>query len=142
MERAEDIQIMEKARIDERVGVTSDHDFHAHLAMTGHGGAIEGVGGTIAGNLVNSGGTINPGDPGPMDIQGSFTQTAGGMVVLDIDSASIYDTLSISGSASLGGTLELDFRRRFRSAEWRDISPLELGRRRSRRISPRSRSKG
>jgi len=37
MERAEDIQIMEKARIDERVCVTLDHDFHAHLAMTGHG---------------------------------------------------------------------------------------------------------
>jgi predicted nuclease of predicted toxin-antitoxin system len=37
MERAEDIQIMEKARIDERVGVALDHDFHAHLAMTGHG---------------------------------------------------------------------------------------------------------
>jgi len=37
MERAEDIQIMEKARIDERVCVTLDHDFHAHLAMTGRG---------------------------------------------------------------------------------------------------------
>jgi predicted nuclease of predicted toxin-antitoxin system len=37
VEQAEDIQIMEKARIDERVCVTLDHDFHAHLAMTGHG---------------------------------------------------------------------------------------------------------
>ena len=37
MEQAEDIQIMEKARIDERACVTLDHDFHAHLAMTGHG---------------------------------------------------------------------------------------------------------
>ena len=37
MEQAEDIQIMEKARIDERVCVTLDHDFHAHLAVTGHG---------------------------------------------------------------------------------------------------------
>ena len=37
MEQAEDIQIMEKARIDERVCVTLDHDFHAHLAFTGHG---------------------------------------------------------------------------------------------------------
>jgi predicted nuclease of predicted toxin-antitoxin system len=31
MERAEDIQLMEKARIDESVCVTLDHDFHAHL---------------------------------------------------------------------------------------------------------------
>ena len=37
METAEDIQIMEKARTDDRVCVTLDHDFHAHLAMTGHG---------------------------------------------------------------------------------------------------------
>jgi predicted nuclease of predicted toxin-antitoxin system len=37
MERADDVQIMEKARIDERVCVTLDHDFHTHLAVTGHG---------------------------------------------------------------------------------------------------------
>ena len=37
MERAEDIEIIEKARIEERVCVTLDHDFHAHLAMTGNG---------------------------------------------------------------------------------------------------------
>ena len=34
MERAEGLQIVEKARIDERVCVPLDHDFHAHLAMT------------------------------------------------------------------------------------------------------------
>lgn len=37
MEKAEDIQILERARIEERVCVTLDHDFHAHLAMTGQG---------------------------------------------------------------------------------------------------------
>jgi predicted nuclease of predicted toxin-antitoxin system len=37
MERAEDIQILEKARLDESVCVTLDHDFHAHLAVTGQG---------------------------------------------------------------------------------------------------------
>jgi predicted nuclease of predicted toxin-antitoxin system len=37
MERAEDIQILEKARMDQCVCVTLDHDFHAHLAVTGHG---------------------------------------------------------------------------------------------------------
>ncbi len=35
MERAEDIQILEKARLDESICVTLDHDFHAHLASTG-----------------------------------------------------------------------------------------------------------
>lgn len=37
MDQAEDIQIMEKARTDDRVCVTLDHDFHAHLALTGQG---------------------------------------------------------------------------------------------------------
>lgn len=37
MERSEDIQILEAARNDARVCVTLDHDFHAHLAATGHG---------------------------------------------------------------------------------------------------------
>jgi predicted nuclease of predicted toxin-antitoxin system len=37
MERATDIQILEVARAEERVCVTLDHDFHAHLALTGQG---------------------------------------------------------------------------------------------------------
>lgn len=37
MERSDDIQILETARNDSRVCVTLDHDFHAHLAATGHG---------------------------------------------------------------------------------------------------------
>jgi predicted nuclease of predicted toxin-antitoxin system len=36
MEQAEDIQILERARNDERVCVTLDHDFHTHLAAAGH----------------------------------------------------------------------------------------------------------
>ena len=37
MERADDVLILERARDDERVCITLDHDFHAHLAMTGQG---------------------------------------------------------------------------------------------------------
>jgi predicted nuclease of predicted toxin-antitoxin system len=37
MERAEDVAILERARNDERVCVTLDHDFHAHLANAGEG---------------------------------------------------------------------------------------------------------
>jgi len=37
MQKAEDIAILEFARQDDRVCITLDHDFHAHLAMTGSG---------------------------------------------------------------------------------------------------------
>ena len=37
MHRAEDAEILQFARDDSRVCVTLDHDFHAHLAATGHG---------------------------------------------------------------------------------------------------------
>jgi len=37
MHRADDAGIMQFARDDSRVGVTLDHDFHSHLAATGHG---------------------------------------------------------------------------------------------------------
>jgi predicted nuclease of predicted toxin-antitoxin system len=37
LERAEDVYILEQARKDESVCVTLDHDFHAHLAVTGQG---------------------------------------------------------------------------------------------------------
>jgi len=37
MEQAEDSLILERARNDERVCVTLDHDFHTHLAIAGHG---------------------------------------------------------------------------------------------------------
>jgi len=37
LDRAEDSDIMAAARLQDRVCVTLDHDFHAHLAITGQG---------------------------------------------------------------------------------------------------------
>ena len=37
MDRAEDAAILVRAASEQRVCVTLDHDFHAHLALTGHG---------------------------------------------------------------------------------------------------------
>lgn len=37
MQQAEDIQILERARNEARICITLDHDFHMHLALTGHG---------------------------------------------------------------------------------------------------------
>ncbi len=37
MEKAEDQLILDRARQEDRVCVTLDHDFHAHLAVASHG---------------------------------------------------------------------------------------------------------
>jgi predicted nuclease of predicted toxin-antitoxin system len=37
MEQAEDLLILEKARNEDRICITLDHDFHAHLASAGQG---------------------------------------------------------------------------------------------------------
>lgn len=37
MEQAADVEILERARTEGRACVTLDHDFHAHLALTGRG---------------------------------------------------------------------------------------------------------
>ena len=60
MEQAEDIQILERARNDERVCVTLDHDFHTHLAVTGHGRPsvvllrVQGIGAQAQADLIQS----------------------------------------------------------------------------------------
>jgi predicted nuclease of predicted toxin-antitoxin system len=37
MEKAQDVEILDRARSEERICVTLDHDFHAHLAESGGG---------------------------------------------------------------------------------------------------------
>jgi predicted nuclease of predicted toxin-antitoxin system len=37
MEKAEDEHILDRARGEDRICITLDHDFHAHLAEAGHG---------------------------------------------------------------------------------------------------------
>ena len=37
MEKAEDQVILDRARSEDRISITFDHDFHAHLAEAGHG---------------------------------------------------------------------------------------------------------
>lgn len=77
------------------------------------GGVLTGNG-TIAMSgspLNNSGGTIEPGaSPGKITITGNYTQGAGGKLRIDLGGltpATQHDQLIVSGSATLGGTLEL-----------------------------------
>jgi hypothetical protein len=76
------------------------------------GGTLSGTG-TVNGNLIN-GGQINPGGigvAGILTINGNYTQTATGVLNIDIGgtaAGSGYDQLVISGSATLAGTLNVN----------------------------------
>jgi uncharacterized protein with beta-barrel porin domain len=59
----------------------------------------------ITGSVENSG-TMNPGNsPGTLTIVGKYTQTATGRHIVEVASASNYDRLAVTGTASLDGTL-------------------------------------
>jgi hypothetical protein len=66
----------------------------------------------IYGNVVNSG-TLNPGGTGAggiLTINGTYTQTATGILTIEIGGTSPgidYDQLVVKGTASLGGTLNV-----------------------------------
>lgn len=72
--------------------------------------------GVINGSLVNDG-IVSPGNsPGHDDIVGDFTQT-GGLLEIEIGGANSasYDSIAVSGNASLGGTLKI--------AIWNNYTP-------------------
>jgi len=63
--------------------------------------------GTIQANVINAA-TVEPGDtPGTLTIQGNYTQTAAGVLLIQIGSASQYGQLVVVGTATLGGTLDV-----------------------------------
>ena len=75
------------------------------------GGVLTG-GGTVTGELCVDGGTVNPGDPQSLDVVGSYVETSSG--ILDLDFASFgdpdsddYDQIDVTGTVTLGGTLDL-----------------------------------
>ncbi|NKB22537.1 MAG: hypothetical protein GKS01_18785 [Alphaproteobacteria bacterium] len=71
------------------------------------GGTLQGTG-TINNNVVNSGGTVGPGNsPGTMTIVGDYTQGSGGGLAMEVASLISFDILDILGSADLDGTLDL-----------------------------------
>ena len=52
--------------------------------------------------------TVEPGDPfGTLTIEGNYTQTDAGVLLIQIGGASQFGQLAVTGMAALGGTLEL-----------------------------------
>lgn len=75
--------------------------------------------GTFIGNLTNNGGTLAPGaSPGMTAVQGDYTQTALGTLAMELGGtgAGLFDTLAVSGTANLGGTLGVGF--------WNGFNPM------------------
>jgi hypothetical protein len=78
----------------------------------GDGGLLTGNG-TIIGAVDNLSGTVSPGDPNILTIEGSYLQGVNGVLSMDIagpggaGAANGYDQLDVSGSVTLNGTLDL-----------------------------------
>ncbi len=96
-----------------------------NLSVTGQGGGSSTVGvevgsgatvagtGTITGNVTNSG-TVNPGPVGSagiLSITGTYTQTSGATLAIDVGGSSPgsggYSQLAVSGTATLAGTVHV-----------------------------------
>jgi autotransporter-associated beta strand protein len=70
------------------------------------GGKLSGTG-TIAGEVINNG-VVGPGSsPGTLHLDGNYSQSTGGTLDIEIASLVSFDQLAISGTASLGGTLDV-----------------------------------
>jgi hypothetical protein len=65
--------------------------------------------GTIRADVTNAG-KVAPGDTfGTLTIQGNYTQTASGILLIQIGGANTYGQLLVTGTATLNGTLEVSF---------------------------------
>jgi outer membrane autotransporter protein len=79
--------------------------FNANGGLTVFQNALLGGSGIINGNVVNNG-IVSPGNsPGILTINGNFTQSSSGTLLIEIESLSVFDQLIVSGNASLAGTL-------------------------------------
>lgn len=80
----------------------------------------------LAGMLMNDGHVAPGASPGTLTIDGDFVQNAGGILDIELNSATIYDRLIVKGTAVLGGTLALHCFADCRMAVGETISVLEV----------------
>src|SRR5271157_4135676 len=93
------------------------------------GGTLGGAG-TINGPVKVGGGTIiagAPGVPGTLTIIGKFVQDAGGTMIIDITGANSFGAIDVTGMASLGGTLDINFLDGFTPQPGEDFPFLSYG---------------
>lgn len=73
-----------------------------------YSGKVQGTGTINASRgLENTGGTVSPGNSiGTLNLVGNYTQSGQGKLLVEVESPTSNDVLAITGSASLGGTLQ------------------------------------
>jgi PEP-CTERM motif len=93
-----------------------DGRLEADSIVVNAGGAFNFTGGTLAvgsfaGNLVNQGGTLAPGNsPGATNVTGDYTQATAGVLAIELGGllgGTEYDVLNVSGTAILDGSLSV-----------------------------------
>ena len=93
------------------LGTLKDNGVVAGNVITQFGGTLGGSG-TINGKLIN-GGTVNPGDPQTLTVNGDYQQLSGGLLQIAIAGRTMpeFDHLNVTGHVTLdmGANLELDF---------------------------------
>jgi hypothetical protein len=96
------------------------------------GGTLEGTG-VIDGSVLNSGGSVKPGTTssiGALTIQGAYTQSGSGLLALKISGTTPqtgFDSLAITGQASLGGSMKATFSNGFQPAADQSFALLTYG---------------
>jgi hypothetical protein len=96
-----------------------------------NGGLLTGTG-TVNADLTN-GGQVIPGGTGvagTLTINGSYTQTSTGALDIDLGGTTVgsqYDQLAVSGTASLGGTIDVSLINGFHPALGSTFQPLTFG---------------
>jgi len=92
--------------------LTVDGDLFATTVELNGGTATMSGSGTIHADVQVNDGQLNPGNsPGNLSIEGDFTLSANGTLLMEIGGLLVgtqHDVLDISGNAYLGGTLDVD----------------------------------
>jgi len=73
-----------------------------------NGGLLEGTG-QLNGSLMVNGGVVKPGDsPGEVTVNGSYTTTSSGELLIQIAALNSFDILNVNGQVNLAGTVSFD----------------------------------
>ncbi len=88
-----------------------NNSFNTGSGTIVNSGGVLGGGGSIGGDVQNSGGTVAPGNsPGTLTVDGNYNQGSSGTLAIEIGGTQAgvdHDVLNVLGDASLAGTLSV-----------------------------------